>query len=921
MRQGAEVPLIGREGELFAIRECLARAAAGTREAVLFEGEAGIGKTRLISECVKQASDAGFTVVRGAADEIEQARPYGVLLSAFQSCAPDLSRRLGSLPTEPGDQRLAIVDSLVSIFDDATKAAPVALILDDLHWADNETLRALRATVRRTASIPFALVVSCRPPTAATELEALIETFDNEGLHVDLKPLDDDAVSALVSTLGAESPSSDLRARLASAQGNPFFVIEIIASAGDGSEEAEIPKSLRRTVLRRVLQLSEDALSLLRVAALHGGAIDPEELATVTGGTVLELLGPLDEAVKARVLDERDGSLIFRHEIVREAVYTDMPVSVRKKVHRDAARALAASGASARRVAAHLSAAADPGDGEAVSWLRRAAAEEMQRSPTLAADMLERAEALLDGSDRALEEIQAERVQALVWAGRVSEASMLAEDVLTELHDTSLASDVRVRLGEAVFFQGRVQAAGDHFQAAGDNAPDADRGLVLAMAALSKLLCGQLDLADSLASGALAEAESTKDPRALSLATAVRANLLLAIGDGSALNLAREAVRLANEDILGEAHRYGAHGVLGLVLAENDLFGEAVDALRRGIALDERVGIAWALPVYHAMLGLAQFLRGEWDDSVAELETLKGLHDDMDSTLFGPLAHGLLANIAVHRNDVARAEAEIAWGEEQLAERGPQVGVEYLIHGRILIAEANGETATALGLAKAACQFALGMGLQGAFKYYGPTLARVAAANGTPEESRFAVEAAEEYAQRSGVNSAMGAAHLCRAMLEADANLIIDAVQILSETPRRLELAMAHEQAGLIFAGSRQSAEAKDHFQSALAVYDELNARLDVARVTEALGAVGGRRRQARPARPVTGWESLSPTERRVVSLVAEGLSNAAVAERLSVSRRTVETHVYHVFQKLALSSRAELAARASRETAAPEVQ
>lgn len=666
------------------------------------------------------------------------------------------------------------------------------------------------------------------------------------------------------------------------------------------------------------MQLSEDAAALVRVVSLLGATIDPDELAIVIGKPAIELLGPLDEALKARVLEERNGSLVFRHDLVREAVYGDMPISVRKKLHRDAARALAKHEGPARRVAVHVGLAAEPGDEGAILWLRRAAADEMHTSPTLAADMLARALDISQNGDSASEEMQAGRVQALVLAGRVSEASELATDVLPGVRDTRLAADVRRSLGHAQFFQGRASDAGEQMERAADDVTGTDLGLFLSEAALAKLISGQLEPAMLLAARALTDGESTKDARALSLATAVRGADLLARGDGDALATVRRAVAIADEDFLSEAHRFGSLAVLGYALSENDLFDEAMVTVRRGMDLDQRQGVAWALPIHYGVLGLQHFLRGEWDDAVAELETLKGVHEDMDSALFGPLAHGLLANIAVHRNDIGRAEAEIEWGEEQVAERGPQIGAEFLMHARVLIAEAKGDLATALGLATAGCQLAQAMGLFLAFRYYGPTMTRLSVANGTPEGSRVAVEGADAYAISTGVPSAAGVALLCRGMLAGDAQILEGAVEVLATTPRPLELAMAQEQAGYAYAAQGEPQAAADHFQDAHTGYERLFARLDSARVAVAL-AEGGQRRKVRVSRPVTGWDSLSPTERRVAALVAEGLSNGAVADRLVVSRRTVETHVYHVFQKLGLSSRSELAARASRESA--EVQ
>ncbi|MGH7338169.1 MAG: AAA family ATPase, partial [Myxococcota bacterium] len=362
--------------------------------------------------------------------------------------------------------RVAVIDELARMIESASASAPVALVIDDLHWSDPETLPVLRSLMRRTRTQPLAFIGATRPSPGNSELERLIETVTDEGgRHRLIDPLDDDAVALLTERLVPEAPTPELRSRVAAARGNPFFVIEMIG-AGLDVAGAELPRDLRRTVLRRIAHLSEDAKAVVRLAALLGPSVELADIEAVLGRPSIELTTVLDEAVKSNVLEDRGDVLVFVHDLVREAVYGDMPESVRKRTHRDIARALTASGAPALRVAAHFAAAAEPGDGEAVSWLRRAAAEEAHRSPTVTADMLAQAVELSDATDPALDAIQAERVQALAWAGRVEEASALATEVLSRLRDAELDSAVRASLAEALFFRGRAVEAARHAEQA-----------------------------------------------------------------------------------------------------------------------------------------------------------------------------------------------------------------------------------------------------------------------------------------------------------------------------------------------------------------------------------------------------------------------------------------------------------------------
>ncbi len=924
MQQGTDVVLVGRDEELATLHEGLEHAAS-RRQLLLFEGEPGIGKTRLLREASHFATELGFNVFAAAGDVHEQAHAYGLLIAAVESradrAAGDLRALIARQTSVAADRRLAVIDWFVTFIEEAVDAAPIVLVLDDLHWADAESLRVLRAVVRRSARTPFGLVAGTRPVASYVDLEALADTMGAEGERVFLEPLDESSVVELVDRLMTQTVTPELLALVGSARGNPFFVTEIIASGLGELASHDVPRDLRRTILGRVSHLSDDARSMLRLASLLGGSIDPIDLATIVGRPAIELVPIIEEAIRGGVLEEYEDVLAFRHDLVRDAVYSDMPASLRRRSHRDVARALAAAGAPARRVAAQLARAAKPGDGEAVSWLRRAAAEEAQRSPTLSADMLEQAVGLLQQSDPALDEVQAERVQALVWAGRVSEASALASDVLAELRDAELAVDVRASLGEALFFRGRIAEAVEQLVQACAAGPGSGRGLLLAEAALASLVSGQLDRAEGFIAAAVADAETTNDPRARGVAIGVSSLLAVVRGDGkTGVDLGREAVRIADDDFLGETHRYGGRFFLGLALGDVDLFDEAVDVIREGIRLDEMHGVSWILPCYHGLLSTVQFARGDWDDAVAELETSNAILDDIDSTLFGPLAHGVLAQIAFHRDDISGCEREFALCEAELALTGPQVGMAWIVQAQALLAEDAGNPEEAAAIMRGAWAFADENGIRNVLRQFGPMYVRLALAEGDRAAAGRAVEAVELYARSMETRSMTGTALLCRGMLEADQPTLYEAVETLRGAGRPLELAAACLEAGTAFMKGKEATQGRALLDDAADIYQGLGALRDLRRVSEALGGDAGGRKVAK-RRPVSGWRSLSPTELRVVAQVAEGLANPAIAEKLVVSRRTVETHVSHLFRKLNVTSRVELVLLASRELGAAEVQ
>jgi ATP/maltotriose-dependent transcriptional regulator MalT len=897
------------------LREHIQRAASGGGFLAL-EGEPGIGKTRLLDEAVRIAGECGFDVFTGAGDELEQPRSYGLLIAAVASrsqAEADELRAIAARPHHGGaDRRVAVIDRFTSFVERSSDVAPVAMIVDDLHWADDETLQVFRAVVRRSASFPFAFIASTRPSPSNAELERLVDVIEQSGSRITLDPLDDPTVEALVDRLVTAHVTPELLARTSSARGNPFFVIEILAGAIGDEDSGEISKDVRRIVLRRILHLSDDARRMLRLASLLGASIDPSELAAVFGRRAVDLIPVVDEAISSGVLDEHDGTLAFRHDIVREAIYSDIPASLRKRSHRDVARTLAAAGAPARRVAMHLAQAAGPGDGEAVAWLRRAAAEEIHRSPAAAADMLGQAAVLVERTDPTHDELQAERVQALAWAGRVTDATALATDVLARLRDPSLAADVRASLGESLTFRGRLVEAAGLLEAASAAASPAQRGLLLAESAACRMVSGMVREATELVDRALVETAAVDDPRARSLALGVSGMLAVLRGDPTGVELARQAVRIADEDFLGDAHRYLSRVFLGYTLHETDRIAEAIDTLREGLRLDEARGVSWAIPCYHALLGLMYFRSGEWDEAVTELETAKAVLDDMDSTFLAPLTHGLLAQIAFYRDDVDTAERELADGETKLAETGQQYGAEILAQTRAELAAQAGDTSTAAAIMHAIWDAAEGLGLPLIFGFTAPERVEVSIEEGDHDVAAQTVETVEKLAVSMGTRFLAGTALLCRAMVTRDAGLALEAVDALRASGRRYKLAQACESTAAIV-GDGDPARARELLLEAFSIYEGAGALRDTRRVSRALDGGSERSRTAR-RRPVSGWESLSPAERRVVKLVAEGLTNPVIAERLVVSRRTVETHVSHLFRKLGITSRVELVLLATRE-------
>jgi hypothetical protein len=238
-----------------------------------------------------------------------------------------------------------LVEQLVERVEEHALEGPVAVVLEDLHWADPATVVALRALGRRLAHLPIALLGTFRPSPRSLELERLIETWQHEGaLHLTLAPLEHPDVIELAAELTGGRPGPELERQLSSAAGNPLFVTELLGSLaedgviefGDGMAELterSLPPSLRLTILRRVAALGDSTLALLRTASVLGTTFSPLDLATVTGRPAAGVVDELLEARRAGVVEEAGALLRFRHDVVREALYDDLPPSQRAELH------------------------------------------------------------------------------------------------------------------------------------------------------------------------------------------------------------------------------------------------------------------------------------------------------------------------------------------------------------------------------------------------------------------------------------------------------------------------------------------------------------------------------------------------------------------------------------------------------------
>jgi DNA-binding CsgD family transcriptional regulator len=936
----------GRTTEISVLGEALERAAAGRHAIVLIEGEAGIGKTRLLDAALENARGRGMQVAVGGAEELERTRPFGLVAGAFgctrRSPDPRRAAITGLLATGGGGEhdpitvtsdpglRFRAVDAFADLAEELALSGPLVIGVDDLQWADASSLLTLGVLSRRVAYLPVGLIACFRPSPHSPDLDRLAAALAAAGArHLVLGGLSEQAVTELVTEAVAAVPGPGLLAGLAGAAGNPLFVTELLAAlaqegvietAGGRADVAEmtLPPTLRLTTLRRLSFLRGDTLQTLQAASILGSSFTVTDLSVTMARPALELSRTLAEGIRGRVLADDGDRLRFRHDLIRDAIYEDLPLSVRRGLHREAGQRLARTGAPSAQVAEHLARGAGSGDTEAIEWLARAAREAAATSPDVAADLMGRAVGLMTSADPGRDELVAERASSLMLAGRIADAEAACRLVLGRDHAPQVAGPLRVCLGQVLLAQGQVHdALGELERAAGSPVlSDADRPASRAWAAHARLWLGDLDGAAAVAEEARLAAVSAGDHLSISVALTTLARISEFRGHlRAALQIIDEAVRLADLSPGRLGHRYPVCMTRGHILIELDRLDEARSVLNTGRRISEELGVRWPLPTYQAFLAFERFIAGEWDDAIAELESSLELVEEIGETYSRGFAYGVLSLISLHRNDLSRAQESASAAARDLAGWSPGFRTSWAAWPHALILEAEGEPGRALAALADNWDRCTSAGLALEYPAVGADLIRLALTADDLARARDTSALVTELASGNDLPWMTGAALRCQGLVHDDAEILGEAADTYARGARPLGLALACEDAGTTFARQRQLDRGRPLIDQAIGIYERLGATRDLARAEATLRAAGIRRgRRGARGRPQIGWPSLTPTEHTITGLVAEGLSNPQIGERMYISRRTVQTHLAHVFAKLDISSRAQLAAEVIRQ-------
>ena len=936
MRIAAREQLLEREAEIAALEELIVETRRGEGRVVLIEGEAGIGKTRLLQAARESADDRGLRVLRARGAELEREFPYGLARQLFEPAiaeAGDADQQAllsgAAKAVEPllagghalpfpavGDVSFPILHGLYWLTANLAERQPLFLAVDDAHWGDRDSLRFLGYLVRRLEEVAVLLALTSRPndPTAEIELIADIAS-DPAAVVVQPAPLSEAAVAALVeSALGADPADEFCRACHGATGGNPFVLNDLLSelrreriapTAGAAADVSKVtPKALSRSVLLRLARLPAEAGRLAQATAILGDGAELREAA---------VLARLERDAASRAADALAGvgvlkpgrPLSFVHPLTRSAIYNDLAAGERSRAHESAAGLLAERGADPDEVAAHLLASEPAGQPETVELLRGAARRALERATPEAAVRYQKRAWSEPPREAARLPLLAELVTALTRAAVELDDELRGSLIagLTSSPETLMSSGRELSM--VLYGMGRPEDGSAILSRAVDAATNSGNHELALQLEVQRLQWGQ-----ALPSEIKARMEPYRElieagTPAERLWFAVEAWLKHLIGEDAseAATLARRA--LEGWHVFAEQSASPIPAQLIFVLLSSHQFDLAQRAIEFALAGATALGSA---PLEAGTLGLRAELalrRGQVADAAADARTAVDIARAHHFRQAWPMYTYYIVETAVERGDLDEAERELELSG--LAEEVPDTMWSHpVLLPRARLKLARGRARDALEDFLEAGRRDVRDGLN--VLSWDSDAAVVLASLGDRDESARLAQRGVERARRWGSPDRIGRALRSLGLVTGgDRGLeqLREAVDCLRDSQAGLELVHALTDLGAALRRAGRRAEAREPLREALELARRGGALAIARHAHEELEATG----EQLPRFAPIGVESLTPSERRVARLAADGLTNREIAQALFVTVKTVETHLGHAYQKLGIASRRELPA------------
>lgn len=952
---------VGRVEELGQLTTLLARARERKPATVLVDGDAGLGKTRLLREFADRAREDGAHVLAGGCVPLGTVTiPYGPLIEALRALVaqegeprvrelagagwPDLAGLIADFTDEPADRpdtQQRVFGAVSRFLDRLGADAPVVLVLEDLHWTDPSTVDLLAYLTRLRSTERMLLVGSYRAGLAADHpLRGLLAEpeFMRGTTRLSLLPLSEaESWRLLAGLVSADVPRERLARYVELAEGNPYFAEQLALADDPDGADARVPETLNEIMRLRLARLSEPAMRVARVAAVAGRRVSDGLLAAVLGDEQA-LDDALRECHDRRVLlvdHDVAETYVFQHALLRETAYATASPRERRRLHAAMAETitrtpgldgdprllpeLAHHWFAAGRPREALGAAVRAGGLAGALRAFKEADTQYQRALTLWPEVPDAA---------AVAEVRYERVLALAadaarWAGRLPQAVALARKAIDEAagdhdhdHDPARLGELHERLGSYLWEAGRVAESAAAYRAAdgllGDGPPTTVSVRVRSALATAEVRAGRyrdaLRIAEQAVEQARALGARAEEGRALNsvgLATAMLDDP--AAGEaalGESLRIATEVGHL--EDMLR------AYGNLGVCLDHAGELARAVEAMTTGLDKARALGVLHTRQagVLGNNAGVALFRLGRWDEATERLG---------DAVLHRPLGESSYPRLTMAEIDVARGRFDAARDALDALRSQPDTDPRFVASLYCCLAELAGWCDDPAG-ARAAVDHGLaavaGTEDTRALVQLCAVGLRAAAGPGARADALVtAVRTADPHEARPGETTALAGQceaeyHRVTGTAPAPARWqAVAAAWRALHRPYPTAYAEYRVTEAALLAGDRAVAATSARAAHTLAT--GLDAQPLLARIVRL--AKRNRLRLTPVERRADRPFGLTPQELAVLRAAGGGANNRAIGKQLSISDKTVGVHLYNLFRKLAVHNRTEAIDKARR--------
>jgi DNA-binding CsgD family transcriptional regulator/tetratricopeptide (TPR) repeat protein len=966
--------LVGRDAELEQLCSTLGISASATdRSAVLLAGDAGVGKTRLLTELRDRSVAEGWLVQAGHcldfADSALPYLPFSEITGRFARELPDLfdevaerhpallrllpGQRMLSQATDPESvpaDQAALFEAVHALAEAAGERQCLLLVVEDLHWADQSTRDLMSFLFGRGFESPVALVASYRSDDLhrrhPLRRQVAVWARMNGVERIQVDPLGRDDVRRLVQQLHPDPlPEEQVRDIVGRAEGNAFFVEELVGATR--SRTGRIPEDLADLLLVRLENLDDPAVTVVRAAAVAGRRVSHAALSEVVSLEAAELDSAIRDAVEGHVLvPTGDDFYRFRHALLAEAVYDDLLPGERASLHAAYVAALKDGRASgtAAELARHARTAKD--HATALTASLRAGddargvggAEEAAQHYLQALDLWSDTR-LPDDVDLDYPRLVGLVSDALIAAGHPARAIGVVREQLDHLPADADDSVRGQLLGTLAFSLAMTESQQDPLELTREavelvpDEPSAARAKALSVHARMLARSGHFKEGREVAMTALALAERLDMPR---LASDIRTTLVGLEKKGGPSESLIEALRSA---IAGAVDAGASNTELRALLLlgnhhlDNAEFTEADDAFQQAITRARDEGIPWVPYAAEArwMHGVSLRIQGRWDDALRVLDLSREVAPPIYAALFG----GTRSQILVARGDAAGLELARGlrpfWREEGLVAatagaaemeeaelRGDQ-GAAYATYRQVV------DTLTSIWHPLFQARVRLAATTLAAFASGASRRSATERAADAPLVASLVDDAHAVLERRNEKSGATWGPESRAWESRVDAELLrwrwaadVDppSQEVLVEAWREAEARFEAFGAPYELACVRAAlADVLTATGDAEGAHEARQAAIKTAEELGArplLGLLGQEPVVAAPARDV--HVSLTRRESEILALVAQGRTNGEIGRQLFISTKTVSVHVSNILGKLGASGRTEAAAIARRD-------